>query len=387
MASYGVVTYGSRGDSVRELQNILNGAGYGLDVDGVFGQKTLSAVRSYQQQKGLDVDGKVGPKTWEALTGSGSVSASGAEAPQNATAEKVKEYEAARPSYQPSDGVNKAAETLADYEKNKPGEYQSSYQEQIDALLGKVLNREKFSYDVSADPVYQQYKDQYTRLGNMAMRDTVGNAAALTGGYGNSYATTAGSQAYQGYLSQLNNVVPELYSAAYDRYAAEGQRELTNLGLLQDMDQTAYGKYRDQVGDYYNDLNYYYGKYNDMSEDEYNRYLNDLSGWEADRAYYYSKLMDEQTQANWQKEYEMALQQLQAQLAGGGGGGGGSRSGGSSRSGGGSGYSIYDAVLDTAKDAQGVVNEVAKSGGKNSALSMMEDIGWRLKQATKNLKR
>ncbi len=208
MASYGVVTYGSRGDSVRELQNILNQAGYELDTDGVFGQKTLSAVRSYQQQKGLDVDGKVGPKTWEALTGSGSVSASGAEASKNATAEKVKEYEAARPSYQPSDAVNKAAGTLADYEKNKPGEYQSSYQEQIDALLSKVLNREKFSYDVSADPVYQQYKDQYTRLGNMAMRDTMGNAAALTGGYGNSYATTAGSQAYQGYLSQLNNVVP-----------------------------------------------------------------------------------------------------------------------------------------------------------------------------------
>ena len=103
----------------------------------------------------------------------------------------------------------------------KPG-YSSRYSSQIDALLDSVLNREGFSYDVESDPLYQQYRKQYIREGDRAMRDTMGNAAALTGGYGSSYGTTAGSQAYDYYLSQLNDRVPELEQLAYQKYQDEG---------------------------------------------------------------------------------------------------------------------------------------------------------------------
>ena len=152
--------------------------------------------------------------------------------------------------------------------------------------------------------MYQQYKNQYTQLGNTAMLDTMGNAAALTGGYGSSYATTAGNQAYQSYLTQLNNVIPELYEAAYDKYTSEGTQMTNNLSTLQGLDQSDYSKYRDTVSDYYNDLNYYYTKYNDMSETEYNKYLNNISQWQTDRDYYYGKTQADQTQANWQAEYD-----------------------------------------------------------------------------------
>lgn len=72
--------FGSRGDAVRDLQSALNDNGASLSVDGVFGPKTLSAVKSYQGANGLQVDGVVGPKTRAALNGGESVSTGGTSA-------------------------------------------------------------------------------------------------------------------------------------------------------------------------------------------------------------------------------------------------------------------------------------------------------------------
>src|SRR5699024_11391530 len=72
--------WGPRGGAVQELQSALNDHGAGLAVDGVFGPRTHSAVKSYQSSQGLQVDGVVGPKTRAALNGGG-VSTGGASAP------------------------------------------------------------------------------------------------------------------------------------------------------------------------------------------------------------------------------------------------------------------------------------------------------------------
>lgn len=62
------VKYGSRGADVTYLQQQLNAKGYNVgSVDGIYGNKTLVAVKAYQKDKGLTVDGIVGPKTWAAL--------------------------------------------------------------------------------------------------------------------------------------------------------------------------------------------------------------------------------------------------------------------------------------------------------------------------------
>ena len=108
--------------------------------------------------------------------------------------------------YTPSDTVTQAEDLLKEQIKNKPGEYQFGNQAQLDDIINRIFNREDFSYDLNGDMLYQQYKDQYTTQGKLAMMDTMGQAAAMTGGYGNSYAQTAGQQAYQGYLQQLNNM-------------------------------------------------------------------------------------------------------------------------------------------------------------------------------------
>ena len=93
-----------------------------------------------------------------------------------------------------------------------------------DEALQAYLNREDFQYNLNGDALYRQYKDRYTQLGKAAMQDTMGQAAALTGGYGSSYAQSVGQQAYNSYMQQLGDVVPELYQLAYDRYRDKGDR-------------------------------------------------------------------------------------------------------------------------------------------------------------------
>ena len=70
-----ILRFGSRGPVVQELQARLNlwlartpGTGMApLAMDGIFGAKTLAAVRAFQRSRGLQVDGVVGPLTWGAL--------------------------------------------------------------------------------------------------------------------------------------------------------------------------------------------------------------------------------------------------------------------------------------------------------------------------------
>lgn len=176
--------------------------------------------------------------------------------------------------------------------------YTSPYSSQIDSLLNSVLNREDFSYDVESDPLYQQYRAQYQREGDRAMRDTMGNAAALTGGYGSSYATTAGSQAYDYYLSQLNDRVPELQQIAYQQYMDEQNALLSQLAALQAMEDQAYSRYRDEVGDYYSDRAFDYQAAQDALAQQ---------NWQAQ--FDYGKSQDELAQQNWQAQFDYGKSQ------------------------------------------------------------------------------
>src|SRR5574344_1214929 len=123
--------------------------------------------------------------------------------------------------YEESDSVKAAKAALDSYAASKPT-YSSKYQDSLNKAMDRILNREKFSYDLNGDMLYQQYKDQYTTQGKMAMMDTMGQAQAMTGGYGNSYAQSVGQQTYQGYLQGLNDKVPELYQLALQKYQQEG---------------------------------------------------------------------------------------------------------------------------------------------------------------------
>lgn len=146
--------------------------------------------------------------------------------------------------------VTKAKTYLQSAMEQKPQGYQSPYAEQIASLYRQIMNRPRFAYDAGRDPLYRQYQAQYLRNGRQAMEDTLGLSAALTGGYGNSWGTTAGYQAYQNYLEALNDKLPELEQQARERYDAEENALRGNADLLLNLDNREYGWYRDGVNDW-----------------------------------------------------------------------------------------------------------------------------------------
>ena len=97
--------------------------------------------------------------------------------------------------YQESDRVKKLAERLVQLESQKPGDWTGGqYGQQMQEALDAIRKRKKFSYDLNGDALYQQYKDKYVQQGKQAMQDTMGQAAALTGGYASTYGQAVGQQ-------------------------------------------------------------------------------------------------------------------------------------------------------------------------------------------------
>ena len=229
--------------------------------------------------------------------------------------------------YQPSEAVTQAEALLQQQLAQKPGGYQSAWQTQLNDIIQKIQNREKFSYDLNGDMLYQQYKDQYTTQGKMAMMDTMGQAAAMTGGYGNSYAQSVGQQAYQGYLQQLNDRVPELYQLALNQYNTEGQAMYDQASLIAGMENQDYGRYRDQVADYNAELAR-------LAEEARYQAEQDYGIWSDDMGFQYQQGRDAVADAQWQAQFDEAKRQYDEQMAlstnksSGSGGSGGSGGGG-----------------------------------------------------------
>ena len=220
--------------------------------------------------------------------------------------------------YIESDTVKQANAALQAHNAVKPGDFTYKWQDHKDDTINKFLNREKFSYDVNSDALYQQYKEQYQSLGKLAMQDTMGQAAAMTGGYGSSYASSAGNQAYQQYLSQLNEVVPELYGMALDRYNAEGQELYNQYAMLRDLESFEYGKYRDSVSDWMTERDYLTGRYDTERGFDYTDHRNAIADeqWQKDfdegvrqfdTTMDYQKDRDKVTDSQWQQSHQLSV--------------------------------------------------------------------------------
>lgn len=160
-----------------------------------------------------------------------------APAPKTTTAPKVQ-----------SSSYDKAMKTLQAAQKQTPS-FSSDYDQTISDLYQQITNRQPFQYDAASDPLYQQYREQYMQGGQQAMRDTMGQAAALTGGYGSSYGQAVGQQQYDAYLQRLNDVLPDLYRTAYEQYNAEGDKLTQQMQLAGQIRDSEYGQFRDAVSD------------------------------------------------------------------------------------------------------------------------------------------
>jgi hypothetical protein len=211
------------------------------------------------------------------------------------------------------------------------GDFSYKNQGLLDGVIDQRMNRDKFSYDLNGDALYQQYKDKYINQGRMAMQDTIGQASAMTGGYGNSYAATAGNQAYQASLQNLNDIVPQLYQMALDQYNQETQDLNDKYSMLSNDRSYEYGVWGDgynrlvadrdyMSNDYYNKYNQEYGQYTDKYgrlvdlvgayENRYGNQYNQEYGQHSDtESYAYKAARDAVADEQWQKTYDENVRQ------------------------------------------------------------------------------
>ena len=263
MATYTTLRRGSSGDEVTKYQQTLKDAGYNIDVDGKYGPQTESITKAYQKANGLSVDGIAGNQTLGKLYGGSTATTT--TTPQQTPTYKYEEFK--YDPYEKSDVVKQAEDSITQHiEANK----QSAWTDTLNETINKILNKEEFSYDLNGDALYQQYKDQYMTQGKMAMMDTMGQAQAMTGGYGSSYAQSVGNQAYQGYLQQLNERVPELYQLALSQYNQEYQDLKDNASILNSLVQQ-------DNDNYYKELDYLTGRADKLAEDEYTQWGDKVS--------------------------------------------------------------------------------------------------------------
>lgn len=170
---------------------------------------------------------------------------------------------------------NKVASATG-YDPTKNAEY-TQYQGQMSDLFNRFMNQKKFSYDPQSDPLYQQYAQQYTTLGRQAMIDTQAQAAGLTGGYGNTYAQGVGQQAYQNYLMRLNDVIPELYSLAYNQYRDDQNLLQNQYQMARDASDTQWDRGYQLYSDQYDRNMDAYQLARDMADTSYDRGYNNWS--------------------------------------------------------------------------------------------------------------
>lgn len=175
--------------------------------------------------------------------------------------------------------------------------FSSQYTPQVQSTYSDILNRPKFNYDFNSDPVYQGLRDRYVKAGVMGNYDAQAKAAAATGGYGNSYAQTAGYQAYTNQLNSLFDQIPELAEKNLTRYNQETTNMYNRFNLLSELEKTDYNRYRDTVNDLYNDLTYFQNEYQYLNDQDFKYYQQNMDKWLQDREYYYQQSMLEKQAA------------------------------------------------------------------------------------------
>lgn len=198
--------------------------------------------------------------------------------------------------YTPSEEAEQARQEALRSDAKKPGEYVSQWQKQLDAAMEKILNREGFSYNLNGDALYRQYQDQATRAGRLAMQDTLGQAAAMTGGYGSSYGQTVAQQSYRQHMDDLSDKASALYDKARADYDRQGEADKENYQLLLQRENASQSQYKQALAAWQAENQRLWNRFDQTKADDY--------------AAYRDEIKDRQ----WQQEFDAAQQQFYEQL-------------------------------------------------------------------------
>jgi len=312
-----------------------------------------------------------------------------------------------RRGYTPSEEVQqqKNAYMQARERLNNYTPYSNPNAAAMQQALSTLVDRPAFKFSTDGDALYERYKNDYQAMGRRAMEDTVGQVSALTGGYGNSYGATAGAQAYNDYISRMDEVVPELYRLALDKYNAEGDRLRQNYDLLAADDDRGYARWAadrdiaadlaDRLGsDYRDERSFDYGLWGDRRNAYQTAYevARDAYGdaYDAEDQLYGRNRDEEQTAYERAREadqtaYDRYMDQVNLSLKASGGGGGSGGSGGNEGTGevkyaGWGDLNEYDREsLDTlAKKYRGSHNDADADALLREIMEIEDTTGWEL---------
>lgn len=185
------------------------------------------------------------------------------------------------PSYTDSADTLAARDKLTEYEgKLSTDPYKGTYVDQINNMVSSYLGRDKFNYNPNNDSIYQQIRDTYLGSGKVAMQDTLGSGARLSGGNNNSSAQVAAQQTYNKYTNALSDKISDLENTAYGRYRNDNTDLLSKIDLLTSLDSSEYLRHQDEINNIRNILSYYDTKYNNSVNKDQTSYNNNLNIWQ-----------------------------------------------------------------------------------------------------------
>lgn len=108
----------------------------------------------------------------------------------------------------------------------------ATWDDELEELYARLSGRGGFRWDAASDGLYRAARDRAVTDGRLAMQDTMGRAAALTGGYGSSYSQAVGQREYDDYLRSLGEAMPQFYSMARQNWQDEGDALRDRYELL-----------------------------------------------------------------------------------------------------------------------------------------------------------
>lgn len=176
----------------------------------------------------------------------------------------------------------------------------------ISAMREQIMSRQPFSYDYQKDPLWSQYKKQYTREADRSAADALGKAAVMTGGMPSTAAIAASQQAGDYQMSKMTDKIPELRHLAYSMYMDDVAEDYNKLAMLTDAEDGRYNRYLAQ-------RDYEYGLSRDAVADQ--RYADELAYARQRDAIEDARYADELAY-----ERQMAAQKLAQQGSKSGGG-------------------------------------------------------------------
>jgi hypothetical protein len=193
----------------------------------------------------------------------------------------------------------------------EPAPYVSPYSDKINALLKKLETYPEFdSSTIYESPEYLALQERIRQIADKTRRNTMADAAAMTGGMPSSYALAAAASAEGDIKGKLLDTVPALTESAYGRYMDKQLAEFNLLQKLEELDKEAYGRhYGERAWDrsiYESDWGHDYQTRQDLLDrlrslesEKYQRAIDerdyDRGTYESDRAFNYQVERDGKT--------------------------------------------------------------------------------------------